>query len=164
MSSRFSKAMVFALALLFAIVPLALAQTFGTGGQLGTGTPGSGLGPGIAESGVGPGTPGSPTSQAGTGITGDPGSGPNGMGPGTPGSPTNRPGMGLDRPGTGIIEQPGSVSPGTETPGSPAERRGDVTGQSGTDTGSNPTTPGAGPPGLSGTRSTGAGAAGGVGR
>src|SRR5438876_10443823 len=101
MSSRFSTAMVCAIAVLCAMAPLALAQTSGIGssGPSDAGPPGSGIGPGPPGSEMGPGTPGSPPDQSGTGITGGTGSGSTGVGPETPGSPTNRPDMGINRPG-----------------------------------------------------------------
>ena len=162
MSSRLSKAMVCVIAALWALAPVAGAQTSGTETGGPSGLPGSGTGPALQGPGMGLGTPGSPTDQSGTGMTADPGSGPTGTGTSVPESPALRPGMGVDRPGTEIIEQPGGVSPGTGTTGSPTDRPGSITGQSDTGSGSSSHPPGTGSPmtGPSSTGSTGTAATG----
>lgn len=121
MSSRSRKAMVCAIAMLCAMGSLAFALTSGTGtsGQAGTGTLGPGIGPGTPGPRMGTSLPGSPTEPSGTVLTEDTGPGSTRM---APGSATERPAMGVDRPGTEITEQPGGVSPGTETPRSATER------------------------------------------
>src|SRR5262249_31177284 len=120
MSSRFSNVMVFAIVALCAMASVAVAQTSGTetSGQSGTGIPGAGIGMGTPGSGMGPGTPDQPNDQSRQEITGDISPGSTGTGISILGSPTTRPGLGVDRPGTGITEQPGAMSPGTEPTGS----------------------------------------------
>jgi len=162
MSSRFSTAMVCAMAVLFVMASLAIAQTSGTGtsGQSGTGIPGAGIGTETLGPGMELGTPGQPSDQLGRGITGDTTRGPTEVEMGTPESPINRPGIGVDRPGTRITEQPGAVSPGLVT-----ERPGNMTGQSEPGMGSQPNMPGGAPmPRPSGTGSPGAGGVAGMGR
>jgi len=147
MSSRFGKAVELAMIVLCAMAALALAQTSRTetSGQSGSGNLG-------AEIGLS--TPESPTDRPSADITGRSDTGASGVGPGTTRLAPERSGMGVDRPGTRITEQPGAVSPGTGTPGSPTDRVGSMAGQSETSHGSNPTMPGAE---SSTTRSSGTG-------
>src|SRR5215471_3987951 len=136
MSSGFGKATELIMVVLCVMAALALAQTAGTqtSGQSGTGNLGTEMGPS---------TPGAPTDRPSAGITGRSDTGTSRVGPGAAGLPSERSGIGVDRPGTGITEQPGAVSPGTGTPGSPTDRVGNMAGQSETGSGSNPTMPGA---------------------